>query len=69
RTWLDEQKQLLGEEDEGEEQPTTSRRGKNTRNTKSRAEKEAELEEKADKYGERLLKDVARVAGSELTKV
>ncbi|KAG9005554.1 hypothetical protein FRB90_010310 [Tulasnella sp. 427] len=68
RTWLDEQKQLLGE-DEGDEQPTTSRRGKNTRNTKSRVEKEAELEEKADKYGERLLKDVTRVAGSELTKV
>ncbi|KAG9010638.1 hypothetical protein FRB90_007760 [Tulasnella sp. 427] len=69
RTWLDEQKQLLGEEDEGDEQPTTSRKGRNTRNTKSRAEKEAELEEKADKYGERLLKDVTRVAGSELTKV
>ncbi|KAG8943236.1 hypothetical protein FRC04_003146 [Tulasnella sp. 424] len=68
KSWLEERLKLLGE-DEEEERTTAGRRGKNAaRNPNRRAEKEAELEDKADKYGERLLKDVIRMAGSELTK-
>ncbi|KIO22925.1 hypothetical protein M407DRAFT_114394 [Tulasnella calospora MUT 4182] len=70
KSWLDEQLKLLGEDEEDEERTGAGRRGKNAaRNPRRRAEKEAELEDKAEKYGERLLKDVARVAGSELTRV
>ncbi|KAG8961746.1 hypothetical protein FRC05_005813 [Tulasnella sp. 425] len=70
KSWLEERLKLLGEDKEEEERTTPGLRGKNAaRNPNHGAEKEAELEDKAEEYGGGLLKDITRVAGSELTKV
>lgn len=70
KSWLDEQEKLLGEDEEEEERSVAGRKGKSVvRDPEHPVEKETELKDIAEKYGEKLSEDHAPVAGSKLNTV